>query len=149
MTHDDGVHQQAGLNGDYADETLFDEPMVTVSLIHFADDSHGVRLDLPERGMSMVLDTPAWLDLDTVVPAVSPEEPSLASGYVIVERQEEAASVGYRLTIQGGDVVGRVSIVMLDDELRALRVGLEASRERVESADELDHARLPPGNGLT
>ncbi len=139
MLHDDAIHQQAVASGDFADEVLHDAPALTVSLIHFADDSHGVRLDLLERGLSLVLDTPAWLDLDTVVPAVSAEEPSLATGYAIVERQQVGDQVGYRLTIQGGDVVGRVSVILLEAELTALRAGLVASRERVEAADELDH----------
>lgn len=151
MPHDDAVHQQARVSGDYADETLFDDPSLLVSLIHFADDSHGVRLDLLERGVSLVLDTPAWLDLDTVVPAVDADEPLLSSGYVIMERLGGDGAVGYRLTVQGGDVVGRVSIVLLEDEVVLLRAGLAASQEGVESADELDHAGQlqPPGDGVS
>src|SRR5262249_17908830 len=65
MVHDDALHQQAVERGDYADETLFDHDSLITSLIHFGDGSHGVRLDLPDRGLSLVVDTPAWLDLDT------------------------------------------------------------------------------------
>lgn len=148
MPHDDAVHQQAALRGDYADEVHFDEEGLTVSLIHFADDSHGVRLDLLDRGIGLVLDTPAWLDLDTVVPAVSVDEPTLSSGYAIVEREEEAGETAYRLTIQGGDVVGRISVVLLEAELGLLRRALAASREWVESADEIDHQREQPNDGL-
>ena len=147
--HDDAIHQQAVASGDFADELLYDVPGLTVSLIHFGDNSHGVRLELAERGFSMVLDTPAWLDLDTVIPEVSAEEPSLATGYAIVERQAVGEEVGYRLTIQGGDVVGRLSVILLEAELQTLRAGLEASRERVETADELDHEIQMPTDGLS
>ena len=148
MLHDDAIHQQASVSGDFADEVLYDDASLTVSLIHFADDSHSVRLDLLERGVSLMLDTPAWLDLDVVAPAVSAEEPTLSSGYAIVERQADGGEVGYRVTIQGGDVVGRVSVILLESELAALRVALEASRARVESADELDHEIQQPGDGV-
>ena len=67
MAHDDALHKQAVERGDYADETLYDHDSLTASLIHFADGSHAVRLDLPDRGLSLVIDTPAWLDLDTVL----------------------------------------------------------------------------------
>src|SRR5688500_13915143 len=63
MAHDDALHKQAVDRGDYADETLYDRDSITASLIHFADGSHAVRLDLPDRGLSIVVDTPAWLDL--------------------------------------------------------------------------------------
>ena len=59
MAHDDALHQQAAERGDYADETLFDHEALTASLIHFADGSHAVRLNLPDRGLSMVVDPPA------------------------------------------------------------------------------------------
>lgn len=148
MPHDDAIHGRAAASGDFADEVLFDQASLTVSLIHFADDSHGVRLDLLDRGVSLVLDTPAWLDLDTVVPALSAAEPTLSVGYAIAERQATADQVAYRLTIQGGDVVGRVSVILLEAELDVLRAALEACRERVESADELDHQTQPPGDGV-
>jgi hypothetical protein len=147
VPHDEAIHRQATESGDYADETLFDEPSLTVSLIHFADDSHGVRLDLPERGFSIVLDTPAWLDLDDVASAIGVDEPTLGSGYVVVERQSDDGEVGYRLSVQGGDVVGRVSVILLEAELGVLRAGLRASRERVEAADELDHGSEPLAGG--
>ena len=147
MSHDDAIHQQAVADGDYADESLFDDPAMAVSLIHFADGSHSVRLDLPERGVSLVLDTPAWLDVDTVVPEISAEEPLLSSGFAVVERQEDDA-VGYRLTIQGGDVVGTASVILLEGELALLRRALEASRPKVEAADELDTDAQMPGDGL-
>ncbi len=146
MPHDDIVHAQALESGDYADEILFDHEALTVSLIHFADGSHSVRLDLPERGVSLVLDTPAWLDVDTVVPEISAEEPLLSSGFAVVERQEDDA-VGYRLTIQGGDVVGRISMILLEEEVAQLRRALEASREAVEAADTLDHDIHEPRPG--
>jgi hypothetical protein len=139
MAHDDTLHQQAVERGDYADETLFEDDAVTASLIHFADNSHGVRLDLPDRGLSLVIDTPAWLDLDTVLFEVSPDEPTLGSGYATVERDEEEGETSFRLTIQGGDVVGRISIILLEEEIAQLRQALEASREAVEAADTLDH----------
>ena len=139
MAHDDTLHQQAVERGDYADETLFEDDAVTASLIHFADNSHGVRLDLPDRGLSLVIDTPAWLDLDTVLFEVSPDEPTLGSGYATVERDEEEGETSFRLTIQGGDVVGRISIILLEEEISQLRQALEASRETVEAADTLDH----------
>jgi hypothetical protein len=149
MPHDDDLHQQAVERGDYADETLFDEPALTVSLIHFADGSHAVRLDLAERGVSMVLDTPAWTDLDTVLFEVSADEPTLGSGYVTVELDAEDDEVGYRVTIQGGDVVGRVSVILLDDEIDLLKRAIVAGREAVESADTLDHeAQIPALRGF-
>ena len=89
MPHNDELHQQAVTGGDYADEILFDEEQVLASLIHFADGSHGVRLDLLERGFSLVVDTPAWTDLDTVLFEVSADEPTLGSGYVTVEREAD------------------------------------------------------------
>lgn len=147
MLHDDAIHRQASASGDYADEILYDEPSLIVSLIHFSDDSHSVRLDLPERGLSLVLDTPAWLDLDTVLPELGAAEPILSSGYVAVERQAEDEAVGYRVTVQGGDVVGRLSVILLEPEMDQLRASLEASRARVEAADELDHEVRQPGNG--
>ena len=147
MSHDDAIHQQALAAGDYADEALFEAPELAVSLIHFADGSHSVRLDLPERGLSLVLDTPAWLDVDTVLPEVSADEPALSSGFAVVERQEDG-SVGYRLTIQGGDVVGAASVILLEGELALLRRALEASRAKVEAADELDTDAQLPGDGL-
>jgi hypothetical protein len=139
MAHDDELHKQAVERGDYADETLFDHESLTTSLIHFADGSHAVRLDLPDRGLSMVIDTPAWLDLDMVLSEVSPDEPTLGSGFVTVEREDEGGASSYRVTIQGGDVVGRVSVILLDDEVAQLRLAIEASREVVEAADTLDH----------
>ena len=139
MAHDDEVHQQAVERGDYADETLFDQDSISASLIHFADGSHAVRLDLPDRGLSMVVDTPAWLDLDTVLFEVSADEPTLGSGFVTVEREDEAGESSFRVTIQGGDVVGRVSVILLEDEVEQLRLALEASRDVVEAADTLDH----------
>ncbi len=147
MPHDDAIHLQATAGGDYADEALYDEQGLTVSLIHFADGSHSVRLDLLERGLSFVLDTPAWLDLDTVLPEVSADEPALSSGFAIVERLEEG-EVGYRVTIQGGDVVARVSVILLEPELAALRAALVASREAIEEADEMDHESQAPGDGV-
>ena len=147
MPHDDTVHAQALESGDYADEILFDEESLTVSLIHFADGSHSVRLDLVERGLSLVVDTPPWLDLDTVLPEVSESEPTLGSGYVTVERQPADDDIGYRITIQGGDVVGRVSVILLEGEVQLLRQALDASREAVESADTIDHEFQIPGLG--
>lgn len=144
MAHDDALHRQAVERGDYADETLYDDPALTVSLIHFADGSHGVRLDLTERGVSLVIDTPAWLDLDTVLFEVSEAEPTLGSGYVTVEREGAAGAAGFRITIQGGDVVGRVSLILLDEEFRLLLAALDASRDAVEAADTLDHEEQIP-----
>ncbi len=139
MPHDDALHQQAVDRGDYADETLYDHDSLSASLIHFADGSHAVRLDLPDRGLSMVVDTPAWLDLDTVLCEVSVDEPTLGSGFVTVEREDEAGESSYRVTIQGGDVVGRVSVILLEEEAAQVRLALEASRETVEAADTRDH----------
>ena len=139
MPHDDELHKQAVERGDYADETLYDHDALTASLIHFADGSHAVRLDLPDRGLSMIVDTPAWLDLDMVLSEVSADEPTLGSGFVTVEREDEAGESSHRVTIQGGDVVGRVSVILLEDEVAQLRQALEASREVVEAADTLDH----------
>jgi len=139
MPHDDELHRQAAERGDYADEILFDEPELTVSLIHFADGSHGVRLDLEERGVSLVVDTPAWTDLDTVLFEVSADEPTLGSGYVTVEREADGGEVGYRVTIQGGDVVGRVSLILLEAEVELLKRAIVAGRDAVETADTLDH----------
>ena len=147
MSHDDAIHERAVADGDYADETLFDGPELAASLIHFADGSHSVRLDLRQRGLSLVLDTPAWLDVDTVVPEVSAAEPTLSTGFAVVERQEDDV-VGYRLTIQGGDVVGAASVILLESELTLLRRALEASRAKVEAADELDATTQTPGDGL-
>jgi hypothetical protein len=144
MAHDDALHEQAVERGDYADETLYDDDALTASLIHFADGSHGVRLDLPDRGLSLVIDTPAWLDLDTVLFEVSADEPTLGSGYTTVERDEEEDEVSYRVTIQGGDVVGRVSVILLEDEVGQLRQAIEAAREAVEAADTLDHEEQIP-----
>jgi hypothetical protein len=144
MAHDEVLHKQAVEQGDYADEVLFDQDSMTASLIHFADGSHAVRLDLTERGLSMVVDTPAWLDLDTVLFEVSEAEPTLGSGFVTVEREDEAGDTGFRITIQGGDVVGRVSMILLEDEVEQLRLALEASREVVEAADTLDHEEQIP-----
>ena len=144
MAHDDELHKQAVERGDYADETLYDQDGLTASLIHFADGSHGVRLDLPHRGFSMVIDTPAWLDLDTVLGEVTEEEPVLGSGYVTVERESEDDEIGFRVTIQGGDVVARVSLILLEDEIDELRVALETSRDLVEAADTLDHEEQIP-----
>jgi hypothetical protein len=144
MAHDEALHTQAVEHGDYADEVLFDQDSMTASLIHFADGSHAVRLDLTERGLSMVVDTPAWLDLDTVLFEVSEAEPTLGSGFVTVEREDEAGDTGFRITIQGGDVVGRVSMILLEDEVEQLRLALEASREVVEAADTLDHEEQIP-----
>src|SRR5688572_671802 len=110
MPHDDAIHLQAIESGDFADEVLFDDSSTVVSLIHFADDSHAVRLDLVDRGFSVVLDTPAWLDLDTVLPEASVDEPALSSGYAIVESLGSDAGAVHRVSIQGGDVVGRVSV---------------------------------------
>jgi hypothetical protein len=143
MAHDDALHQQAVERGDYADETLYDDDTITASLVHFADGSHAVRLDLTERGISMMIDTPAWLDLDTVLFEVSEAEPTLGSGYVTVERDDDGGT-GYRVTIQGGDVVGRVSLILLEDEVERLRQTLAASREVVEAADTLDHEEQIP-----
>jgi hypothetical protein len=149
MPHDDELHKQAAERGDYADEILFDESALTVSLIHFADGSHGVRLDLHERGFSLVLDTPAWTDLDTVLFEVSAAEPTLGSGYVTVEQESEDGDVGYRVTIQGGDVVGRVSVILLDEEVDLLKQAIVASRDAVETADTLDHEdQIPALRGL-
>ena len=148
MRHDDSIHQQARLSGDFADEELYEDATVGVSLIHFADDSHGVRLDLHERGLTLVLDTPAWLDLDTVLTEVGEHEPALSMGYAVVERLEDGDEMGYRLTVQGGDVVGTVSVILLEPELAALSSALEASREAVEAADEIDHAPQQPGDGI-
>jgi len=144
MAHDDALHQQAAARGDYADETLYDDDAMTASLVHFADGSHAVRLDLTERGISMMIDTPAWLDLDTVLFEVSEAEPTLGSGYVTVEREDDDGETGYRLTIQGGDVVGRVSLILLEDEVERLRQTLQASREVVEAADTFDHEEQIP-----
>jgi hypothetical protein len=144
MAHDDALHKQAVQQGDYADETLYEDNSITASLIHFADGSHAVRLDLPDRGLSLVIDTPAWLDLDTVLFEVSEEEPTLGSGFVTVEREAEAGDTGFRVTIQGGDVVGRVSVILLEEEIEQLRLALEASREVVEAADTLDHEEQIP-----
>jgi len=141
MAHDDDLHQQAVERGDYADETLFEDDAVAASLIHFGDGSHGVRLDLPDRGISLVVDTPAWLDLDTVLFEVSADEPTLGSGFATVERDhdEDDGEISYRVTIQGGDVVGRISLILLEDEVQQLKRALESSREAVEAADTLDH----------
>jgi hypothetical protein len=144
MTHDESLHQQAVERGDYADEILFEDDAVTASLIHFGDGSHGVRLDLPDRGLSLVIDTPAWLDLDTVLFEVTPEEPTLGSGFATVERDEEDGEASFRLTIQGGDVVGRISVILLDEEVTRLRQALEASRDAVEAADTFDHEEQIP-----
>ena len=144
MAHDDALHQQAVERGDYADETLFEDDAVAASLIHFGDGSHGVRLDLADRGLSLVVDTPAWLDLDTVLIEVSAAEPTLGSGYATVERDEEDGEVSYRVTIQGGDVVGRISMILLDEEVQQLLQALESSREAVEAADTLDHEEQIP-----
>jgi hypothetical protein len=144
MAHDDDLHKQAVERGDYADETLYDHDAVTASLIHFADGSHAVRLDLNDRGLSMVVDTPAWLDLDTVLFEVTEEEPTLGSGFVTVEREDEAGDSSYRVTIQGGDVVGRVSLILLEEEVDHLRQALEAAREAVEAADTFDHEEQIP-----
>lgn len=144
MTHDDALHKQAVERGDYADETLYEQDALTASLIHFADGSHGVRLDLPERGISMVVDTPAWLDLDTVLGEISEAEPVLGSGYVTVEREHDDDGIGFRVTIQGGDVVARVSLILLEEEIDDLRVALETSRDLVEAADTLDHEEQIP-----
>ena len=141
MAHDDDLHQQAVERGDYADETLFEDDAVAASLIHFGDGSHGVRLDLPDRGISLVVDTPAWLDLDTLLFEVSADEPTLGSGFATVERDhdENDGEVSYRVTIQGGDVVGRISLILLEDEVQQLKRALDSSREAVEAADTLDH----------
>jgi hypothetical protein len=147
MPHDDAIHAAAHETGDFAAERLFEGETISVSLLHFADDSHGVRLDLLGRGFSVVLDTPAWLDVATVFPEVSDSEPILSSGYAIVEREELDGDRAYRVTLQGGDVVGRVSVIMVGEEIGALQAALAASRERVESADELDHRTPPFGNG--
>jgi hypothetical protein len=150
MPHDDAIHQQAVDSGDYADEILLDEPELTASLIHFSDGSHAVRLDLTERGVSLVLDTPAWMDLDTVLFEVSEKEPTLGVGYVTVERDAEHDQVGYRVTVQGGDVVGRVSLILVGDEVACLKRALAAGRDTVESADTLDHEdQIPALRGLT
>lgn len=144
MAHDDDLHRQAVERGDYADETLYDQDSLTASLIHFADGSHGVRLDLPNRGFSMVIDTPAWLDLETVLSEVSESEPTLGSGYVTVEREHDDDEIGFRVTIQGGDVVARVSLILLEDEIDELRLALQTSRDLVEAADTLDHEEQIP-----
>ncbi|HZO24784.1 MAG TPA: hypothetical protein VFH48_02190 [Chloroflexota bacterium] len=144
MAHDDALHKQAVERGDYADETLYDQDSLTASLIHFADGSHGVRLDLPERGISMVIDTPAWLDLDTVLSEISEAEPVLGNGYVTVEREHDDDGIGFRVTVQGGDVVARVSLILLEEEIDELRVALETSRDLVEAADTLDHEEQIP-----
>ena len=144
MAHDDALHQQAVDRGDYADEMLYEHDALSASLIHFADGSHAVRLDLPDRGLSMVVDTPAWLDLDMVLAEVSPDEPTLGSGFVTVEREDEAGESSYRVTIQGGDVVGRISVILLEEEVAQLRLALEASREVVEAADTRDHEEQIP-----
>lgn len=149
MPHDDAIHLQAIESGDFADEVLFDDPSTVVSLIHFADDSHAVRLDLVDRGFSVVLDTPAWLDLDTVLPEASVDEPALSSGYAIVESQASDDGAVHRVSIQGGDVVGRVSVVLMDTELAALRAALAASRDSIEAADQLDHDGEQTGNGIS
>jgi hypothetical protein len=146
MPHDDTLHNEAVERGDYADETLFEDDALTTSLIHFGDGSHGVRLDLPDRGVSLVIDTPAWLDLDTVLSEVSQAEPTLGSGYATVERDEDDdnGEVSYRVTIQGGDVVGRISLILLEEEVAQLRLAFDASRETVEAADTLDHEEQIP-----
>jgi hypothetical protein len=144
MAHDDELHKQAVASSDYADETLYDRDSITTSLIHFADGSHAVRLDLPDRGLSMVIDTPAWLDLDTVLFEVTEAEPTLGSGFVTVEREDDAGESSYRVTIQGGDVVGRLSVILLEDEVHQLRQALESSRDVVEAADTLDHEEQIP-----
>lgn len=144
MAHDDALHRQAAERGDYADETLFDDEALTASLVHFADGSHAVRLDLTERGFSMMIDTPAWLDLDTVLFEISDDEPTLGSGYATVEREDEDGEVGYRVTVQGGDVVGRVSLILLDEEVNRLRAALDACRDAVEAADTFDHEEQIP-----
>ena len=144
MAHDDALHQQAVERGDYADEILFEDDAVAASLIHFGDGSHGVRLDLPDRGLSLVVDTPAWLDLDTVLFEVSADEPTLGTGFATVERDEEGGEVSFRVTIQGGDVVGRISLILLDEEVQQLKRALESSREAVEAADTLDHEEQIP-----
>ena len=97
--------------------------------------------------MSLVLDTPARLDVDTVFPDVSAEEPLLSSGFAVVERHEPDA-VGCRLTLHGGDVVRCASVILLEGELALLRRALEASRPKVEAADELDTDAQMPGDGL-
>jgi hypothetical protein len=148
VPHDDAIHAAAHETGDFSVERLFEGALLSVSLLHFADDTHGVRLDFLERGLSLVLDTPAWLDLDTVLPEVMVAEPTLSSGYVIVEREEAGREAAYRVTVQGGDVVGRVSVIMVQSEIEVLRAALQVSREQVESADELDHQSQPFGNGL-
>jgi hypothetical protein len=148
VPHDDAIHLQATVSGDYADEVLYDQQGLTVSLIHFADGSHSVRLDLFQRGISMVLDTPAWLDLDTALPEVSADEPAVGYGHAAVNRSIEDEVTGYQVTIQGGDVVGRVSVILLEPELATLREALEASRGAVEEADELDHQSQMPGDGV-
>lgn len=150
MPHNDELHQQAVTGGDYADEILFDEEQVLASLIHFADGSHGVRLDLLERGFSLVVDTPAWTDLDTVLFEVSADEPTLGSGYVTVEREADGDEIGFRITIQGGDVVGRVSIILFDDEVDLLKRAILAARDAVETADTLDHEdQIPALRGFS
>lgn len=149
MAHNDAVHATAQQSGDFATESLFDDGSLSVSLLHFADDTHGVRLELVDRGVSMVMDTPAWLDLDTVLPEVSEIEPTLSVGYAIVERESADGETVYRLTVQGGDVVGRVSLIVVEREVAALRDALEASRAAVESADGLDHQSQPFGNGVS
>ncbi len=148
MAHDDATHASAHETGDFAVEPLFEQGSLAASLLHFADDTHGVRLDLLDRGISIVFDTPAWLDLDTVLPEVGVDEPILSSGYAIVEREQADGEPAYRVTIQGGDVVGRVSLIMVQTEVDALQAVLTASRERVETADELDHQSQPFGNGI-
>ena len=146
MAHDDALHQRAVERGDYADEALFENDAISASLIHFGDSSHGVRLDLADRGLSLVVDTPAWLDLDTVLFEVSAEEPTLGSGYATVERDQDEndGEVSYRVTIQGGDVVGRISLILLDEEVQQFKQALESSREAVEAADTLDHEEQIP-----
>jgi hypothetical protein len=149
MPHNDELHQQAVERGDYTDEILFDEDQLTASLIHFADGSHGVRLDLLERGFSLIVDTPAWTDLDMVLFEISADEPTLGSGYVTVEREADDGAVGFRITIQGGDVVGRVSLILFDDEAELLKRAVLACRDAVETADTLDHEdQIPALRGL-
>src|SRR6476659_9859400 len=127
MPHDDALHKEAVERGDYADETLFESDALTASLIHFGDGSHGVRLDLPDRGISLVIDTPAWLDLDTVLFEVTPDEPTLGSGFATLEldTDEDDGEISSRLTTQGGDVVGRISLILLEDEVTQVKQALD------------------------
>ncbi|MFN8522449.1 MAG: hypothetical protein U0821_05010 [Chloroflexota bacterium] len=146
--HNATLHTQAVSSGAFTDEALFDVASMCVSLIHFADESHGVRLELHDRGVTFVIDTPAWLDLETVVATVSAEEPVLGVGYAIVERESVADEAVYRVTVQGGDVVGQASVVFLDSELKTLRAALESTRAAVEAADAADHERVGAALGF-